>query len=155
QFDPAVTDKTALAATAQVSGVQAAVGPFETVSAELAVGQMHLARAMTVVGRQDQAATVDRLTLDSGHWPTGAGPIVLARGRGGPIVRVGDTATVTAGESTVALQIVGIAYSVTGTADAWVWPTQSDILHPTVRIGQPHTGLQMLYRFDSAADNDA
>ncbi len=175
QFDPAVTDKTALAATAQGSGVRAAAGPFETVSAMMSAGRMHLGGAITVVGRKDQTGTVDQLTLDRGHWLTGTGQIVLARGQWGPIAKVGDTVTLTAGDSSVDLTLVGFAFSATGTADAWVWPTQSDILHPkastgttqsgstqsgstqngATQTGKPHTGLQMLYRFDSAADTAA
>jgi putative ABC transport system permease protein len=175
QFDPAVTDKTALAATAQVSGVRAAAGPFETVSAMMSAGRMRLGGAITVVGRKDQTGAVDKLTLDRGHWLTGTGQIVLARGQRGPIAKVGDTVTLTAGDSSVDLTLVGFAFSATGTADAWVWPTQSDILHPkastgttqsgstqsgstqngATQTGKPHTGLQMLYRFDSAADTAA
>jgi putative ABC transport system permease protein len=181
QFDPKVTNTAALAATAKVSGVQASAGPFETVSAELSSGPRHLGGELTVAGRQDQNGTVDQLTLDSGRWLTGAGQIVLARSnRGGPpwamFTPIGGTVTLTAGDSKVGLTVVGIAYSVTDTADAWVWPTQSDLLHPKASTataqsgatqnggapqdgatptGEPHTGLQMLYRFDSAADTTA
>jgi len=168
QFDPAVTDGTALAATAQASGVRAAAGPFETVDAALSSGGAHRAGAITVVGRQDQKGTVDQLTVDSGHWLTGSGQVVLARGQWGPIAQIGATVTLTAGDSAVNLTLVGFAFSVTGTADAWVWPTQSDILHPKAstvtqhptengapQTAKPHTGLQMLYRFGSAADNAA
>ncbi len=173
QFDPAVTDKTALAATAHAAGVRAAVGPFETVAAELSSNQMHMFGAITVAGRQDRTGPVDRLTLDSGHWLTGTGQIVLARRQWAPFARLGTTVTLTAGNSTVNLTVVGFAYSVTATADAWIWPTEAGILHPAVppstaapqesatpdggviRNGQPHAGLQMLYRFDSAADTAA
>jgi putative ABC transport system permease protein len=173
QFDPEVIDKTALAATANVSGVQAAAGPFETVSVELSSGHSHLMGAITVAGRQDQRGAVDQLTLDSGHWLTGAGQVVLARSPDGPpldlFARIGDTVTLTAGDSKVDLTVVGFAFSVTGTAQAWVWPTQTDILHPKASTsssqsggsgeggegGTPHTGLEMLYRFDSAASTDA
>jgi len=170
QFDPEVTDTTALAATTQVSGVRAAAGPFETVAVQLSSGPMHLGKPITVVGRKDQSGTVDQLTVDSGHWLTGTGQVVLARGQWGPIARVGETVTLTVGDSAVNLIVVGFAFSVTRTADAWVWPTQSDILHPkastgtpqsgptqngATRTGKPHTGLQMLYRFDSAADTAA
>jgi putative ABC transport system permease protein len=170
QFDPEVTDTTALAATTQGSGVRAAAGPFETVSATMSSGQMHLGNPLTAVGRKDQTGTVDQLTVDSGHWLTGTGQVVLARGQWGPIAKVGETVTLTAGDSAVNLTVVGFAFSVTRTADAWVWPTQSDILHPkastgtpqsgptqngATRTGKPHTGLQVLYRFDSAKDTAA
>jgi putative ABC transport system permease protein len=155
QFDPVVTGKTAVTATAQVSGVRAAAGPFETVAAQMSSGTMHLGNPITAVGRKDQSGTVDRLTVDSGRWLTGTGQIVLARRPWGPVARVGDTVTLTAGGGTVDLTLVGFAFSVTGTADAWVWPTQTDILQPKTSTGRAHTGLQMLYRFDSAADSAA
>jgi putative ABC transport system permease protein len=171
QFDQEVTDKTALAATAQVSGVRAAAGPFETVSAMMSSGPMHLGNPITVVGRKDQTGAVDQLTIDSGRWLTGTGQVVLARGQDGPpIAKVGDTVTLTAGNSAVDLTLVGFAFSVTGTANAWVWPTQSEVLHPKASTGtsqsgstqsgptqngKPHIGLQLLYRFDSAVDTAA
>jgi putative ABC transport system permease protein len=195
QFDPEVTDTAALAATATVSAVQAAAGPFETVSADFSSGRAHLGGALAVAGRQNRAGAVDQLTLDSGRWLTGAGQIVLARGgEGRPpwdvFTHIGGTVTLTAGGSKVDLTVVGIAYSVTDSADAWVWPTQSDILHPkpgtatsqngppqngsaqngppqngppqngppqngSAQNGKPHLGLEMLYRFHSAADTTA
>ncbi|MFI5915569.1 FtsX-like permease family protein [Dactylosporangium sp. NPDC051541] len=156
QFDPAVTGTAALATTATTKGVRAGAGPFETVSAEISAGRRHLVGELLVAGRQEQQGAVDRLTLDSGHWLTGAGQIVLGRSGDGPpwdaFTSIGGTVTLTAGDSKVDLTVVGIAYSVTGTAGAWVWPTQSDVLRPA---GEPHTGLEMLYRFDSAADTAA
>ena len=160
QFDPAVTDKTALAATARAAGVRSAAGPFETVNAGVSVDGSHRIGAITVVGRQDQRGPVDQLALDSGRWMTGTGQVVLARDQWGPMARIGSRVTLTAGNSTVELTVVGFAFSVTGTADAWVWPTQSDILHPIAATsatppGKPHTGLEMLYRFDSVAGTAA
>jgi len=154
QFDPAVTGATALAATAKVAAVQAAAGPFETVSAELSTGHQHLAGELTVAGRQEQRGPVDRLTLDRGRWLSGPGQIVLARGGSDRppwdlILHLGDTVTMTSGGRPVDLTVVGIAYSVTDTADAWVWPTQTDLLHASP------AGLEMLYRFHSAADAGA
>jgi putative ABC transport system permease protein len=117
QFDPEAADRSALAATAEVSGVAAAAGPFETVSAQLESGPMRVSHPLSVVGRQDQPGPVDRLTLDSGHWLTGAGQIVLARGQLGPVVPVGSTVTLTAGDSRVDLTVVGFAHSVTALGD--------------------------------------
>jgi putative ABC transport system permease protein len=167
QFDPARTGTATLAATAHASGVRATAGPFETVGAAISSGRVHRADTITVVGRQDQREAVDQLTLDSGRWLTGAGQVVLSRNQWGPIARLGATVTLRAGDSSVELRVVGFAFSVTGSADAWVWPTQSDILHPRAatatpqsgsspdgepQTGTPHTGLQMLYRFDSAGN---
>jgi len=154
QFDPAVTDAAALAATARVGAVRAAAGPFATVSTELSAGHQHLAGELTVAGRRQQKGPVDQLTIDSGRWLTGAGQIVLARGGSDRppwdlFTRIGDSVTLTAGGRSIDLTVVGIAYSVTGTADAWVWPAQSDLLRAAP------TGWEMLYRFHSAADATA
>jgi putative ABC transport system permease protein len=157
-FDAAATTAGAVAATAGRAGVAAAAGPFDTVSASL-----HLTgetvppgaggNTSVVVGRGEQGGPVDRLTLDSGHWLTGPGQIVLSRAEERPGREVGGTMTVDLPGSP-ALRIVGVAHSITNTADAWIWPTQNDVLHPAVTSGtaSPATGRQMLYRFDSAAD---
>jgi putative ABC transport system permease protein len=95
---------------------------------------------------------VDKLQLTDGTWLTGPGQIVLS-GDSLPsrkfAPRIGSTVTVdVAGQPT--LTVVGIADSVTGSADAWVWPTQTDVLHATDTV----LSRQMLYRFASA-DSDA
>jgi putative ABC transport system permease protein len=49
----------------------------------------------------------------------------------------------------VSLRVVGVAQSITGTAGAWVWPTQTDVLH-----GRDTTpSRQMLYRFADAGSD--
>ncbi|MGS2617833.1 FtsX-like permease family protein [Micromonospora sp. LZ34] len=151
-FDAAAVGGDALAATGGRPGVSAAAGPFDTVTVGLRpTGAQRAPFASTrVVGRAEQGGPVDRITLDSGRWLTGPGQIVLARGR----APVGSGA---AGSMTVdlpgspTLRVVGIAHSVTGTADAWVWPSQDDVLH----TGDAVTGRQMLYRFGSATDDAA
>jgi putative ABC transport system permease protein len=145
-FDAAEVTAAALAATASRAGVTAAAGPFETVNAPLLSGSMPLPPG-PVVGRQDPAAGVDELQLTGGRWLTGPGQIVLSSDSapGGLGPRVGSKITVDVpGRPT--LTVVGIAASVTKTAAAWVWPTQSDVLHADGAV----TGRQMLYRFASA-----
>src|SRR6266516_2939930 len=44
------------------------------------------------------------------------------------------------------LKVVGIVDSITGTADAWVWPDQADVLHAAGATAS----RQMLYRFGAA-----
>ncbi len=140
----ATTPDAALTATATATGVTAAAGPFEEVTVAMTrFGGGHFPPA-TIVGRSLAAGPVDRLALDSGTWLTGPGQVVLARDYAGPVIQVGDQLTVaTPGGPT--LRVVGIADSVTGSADAWVWPGQADVLHAT---GAP-VAKQMLYRFAS------
>jgi len=147
-FDPAVVDAAALGATANETGVTAAAGPFDAVQVGLANGPRRHPVSI-VVGRAEQDSTVDRLNITDGSWLTGPGQIVLSRdmfgeGMGGFGVDSEITVDVP-GEPR--LRVVGIADSVTGTADAWVWPTQSDVLHADGAI----TSRQMLYRFATAA----
>jgi putative ABC transport system permease protein len=100
-----------------------------------------------IVGRADRASTVDQLNVTGGTWLTGPGQIVLSQdtfGEGSRFFRVGSRITVdVAGQPS--LQVVGIADSVTGTADAWVWPGQTDVLHAEGAVAS----RQMLYRFAS------
>ncbi len=134
----------ALAATSTASGVTAADGPFEETTASLAGGGIQLGTA-TIVGRSARTGSVDRLSIDRGGWLTGPGQIVLSRDRAGPLAgSIGTDVTVNV-PGAPALRLVGIADSITATADAWVWPGQTKVLHGT---GAP-TAEQMLYRFSS------
>ena len=141
-----------LAATTDRPGVTAAAGPFDTVRAQLVSESAPLPTGL-IVGRADAASTVDRLDLTDGRWLTGPGQIVLSRDAvddGGNPYLVGSRITVdVAGRPS--LQVVGIADSVTGTADAWVWPTQTDVLHAEGAAAS----RQMLYRFASAGSDAA
>jgi putative ABC transport system permease protein len=142
-FDPIKTTSGQLAGTAGRPGVAAAAGPFAQalLSIPLASGARYLAPVLTVVGRADPAGPVDRLDLWDGHWATGPGQIVLNFSRGNvPAGTLGQTIAV---PGLPTLTIVGFAYSVTQTADAWVSPDQIAALHPTA--------TQMLYRFKAAA----
>jgi ABC-type antimicrobial peptide transport system, permease component len=150
--DPALVDAAALAATANEPGVTATAGPFDAVLATLAADP-NRRPASLVVGRAEHDSTVDRLNITDGSWLTGPGQIVLSRDRFGEGMRgftVGAEITVDV-PGQPRLRVVGIADSVTGTADAWVWPTQTDVLHADGAI----TSRQMLYRFATAAtDSD-
>jgi putative ABC transport system permease protein len=148
-FDAAKVSGEALAATASRPGVTAAAGPFDTVSAQLTAGSRQYPSGL-ITGRATQGGSVDRLTIDSGQWLTGPGQIVLARQYAGGAFRIGGQVTVeVAGSPT--LRVVGIADSITETAGAWVWPTESGVLHAT---GAP-ANRQMLYRFASAGTDTA
>jgi putative ABC transport system permease protein len=144
-FGPQVT-AAAVAATGAKAGVTAAAGPFDEVTASIAVSGGPQFRAGTIVGRADAGGPVDRLELDAGAWLTGPGQIVLSRDYAGFAAdSIGADLTIDlpgAGH----LRLVGIADSITDTGDAWVWPSQSDVL----TAGGAPPGRQMLYRFASA-----
>ncbi|MGW5051797.1 ABC transporter permease [Actinokineospora sp. NPDC004072] len=121
------------------AGVAAAAGPFDqtTVNAALFAG---LVRPLAVVGRADPGGPVDRLTVWAGRWASAPGEIVLNLnpGSGGPR-QVGDRLDV---PGQAGFRVVGFAYSVSRSADAWVTPEQLTALGPNA--------AQMLYRFTSA-----
>jgi len=141
-----------LAATRDADGVAEATGPFP-------VGQIMLlppappgmpapdrgsARGpvITVAGRTGPGTGVDRVTLTEGRWAREPGELVL--GDGGLLVPVGTTVTLGEGAAAQDVTVVGLARSVSGTADAWTTPAALTALHP------PQTGYQMLYRLANA-----
>jgi putative ABC transport system permease protein len=132
-----------LAATARLSGVTAAAGPFPelSVTARESVPGVPGSSAvpLRIAGRSSPGGPVDDLTLVGGHWPDGAGQIVMDRGTG---VFAGATLTV----GSRRLTVVGVADSVTGTADGWMLPP--DLAALAGRAGS--RSAQMLYRFADA-----
>ncbi|MGW5361429.1 FtsX-like permease family protein [Actinopolymorpha pittospori] len=155
-FDPAKVSAADLRATADRPGVTATAGPFDAVTARLIAttprGTMPGPDGL-IVGRAEATTPVDRLELTDGTWLTGPGQIVLSRdayGTGGQAWQVGTEITVDLpGKPT--LRIVGIADSITGTADAWVWPTQTNVL----RAEDAVASRQLLYRFASSGSDTA
>jgi putative ABC transport system permease protein len=135
---------------AQRPEVDAVAGPFgqATVAATLpqtARIRMGPPLSLTVVGRADPGGPVDRLNLWRGRWAAKTGEIVLNRNPvvpdgPGPLFDLGMQVTVPDGQ---VLTVVGFAFSMSRSADAWVTPAQIAALHPTVS--------QMLYRFADAA----
>jgi putative ABC transport system permease protein len=123
----------------------AVAGPFGQATLDLNTGGPKT--SLVVVGRADPGGTVDRLNVWKGRWADKPGEIVMNRnptdstGRGAP--KLGDTVTLAGSHR---LTIVGFAYSVSGSADAWVAAAQMTSLKPT--------STQMLYRFAQAATNE-
>jgi putative ABC transport system permease protein len=126
-------------------GVQAVAGPFRQAQLEIPPGGDSAlgARSLTVVGRADPGGPVDRVDLWIGRWATAPGEVVLnstPQEVAAPADVLGMRITVP-GRPT--LTVVGRAYSVSQTADAWVAPGQITALRPSA--------TQMLYRFTEAA----
>jgi putative ABC transport system permease protein len=141
-----------LAATSRLPGVAAAAGPF----AETTIGRpgtpatVRLGGSggiplapMTLAGRASAGGSVDDVTLVTGHWARQAGQIVLRFGYQGGHIPVGSWLTVTGLSRAHRLEVVGLAVSISGSADAWV-------IARLCPPGTPGTA-QMLYRFDGAA----
>ncbi|MFG2004454.1 FtsX-like permease family protein [Spirillospora sp. NPDC048911] len=138
-----------LSATARRPGVTAAAGPFATAVLNDAQVRSLPPGPLTVVGRAGQDGPVDRLVLTEGRWHARPGEIVIRKDPrvhclGGDCGAVGSTIKVTGG---LTLTVVGMARSVTDTADAWVDPAQIAALRPA--------GYQMLYRFADSSTGAA
>ncbi|WP_084729272.1 ABC transporter permease [Streptacidiphilus neutrinimicus] len=166
QFDSAGASADRLGATAHAAGVTAAAGPFRTVTADPSGGPgLDLPADVTMdpmklVGRGDAGGPVDDVTLSAGHWVSGPGQLVVSADYSGPELGLGQKVDFPSASGGVTeLEVVGVARSVSRTADGWVEP--SDVSALTGTKGA-EAGLQMLYRFASAsttaqlaADRDA
>lgn len=146
--DNSVATPAQLAVTAQLKGVTSVAGPFPEISVTAQVTVPGASGSSSVplriAGRSSPGGPVDDLTLDSGHWPDSNGQIVMARGTGaftGSVVTVGSHK----------LTVVGVAESVTGSAQAWVLPRGITALGGREGPGQ----AQMLYRFAEAGTPEA
>jgi putative ABC transport system permease protein len=146
-----------LAATTRLNGVTAAAGPFSLTEVSMAITLAGAAGALqqqvVLTGRAAPGGPVDDLALDAGRWATTTGQVVWARTRTSLPVALGQTITVTSVPGSPRLRVVGIATSVTGTAQAWVVPAEITALRGA---GLQGPGVaQMLYRFASAGTTTA
>ncbi|MDL5202198.1 FtsX-like permease family protein [Streptomyces sp. ALI-76-A] len=143
QFDAGEVSAGQLSASKDAEGVSGAAGPFRTTTVTPRSDGAGPRWPMTVVGRADPGRDVDEVALLNGRWPTRSGEIVLSADS--PLVPTpGVRITFPDLSGGPALTVVGVARSVTGTADAWVVPSQMPALTA------PGGGYQMLYRFTDA-----
>jgi len=149
-----------LAATTRLPGVTAASGPFPettvtaqvTFTASAGPGNVGVfSGPLALVGRAAPGGPVDDLTLTAGRWARQAGEVVWSGTGHGPPVSVGARVTVSGVPGSPRLTVVGVATSVTGTAEAWVTPAELAALRTP---GSPDVA-QMLYRFSGAGTNAA
>ena len=142
-------------AGARPSGVTAVAGPFSetTANATIAIGGGAgpgqpgvMMTQLTIDGRGSPDGPVDDLTITAGRWPRSPGEIVLERDRRGPAPLLGAKLTVNGAPGSPQLTVVGLASSVTDTADAWVLPAE------LAKLRAPHAPQvdQVLYRFARA-----
>ncbi|WP_329005031.1 ABC transporter permease [Kribbella sp. NBC_00709] len=145
-YDPSKVSDSQL--TKAASAAEASAGPFAMATLDLGGGggMFGEPQSLVTVGRADPGGAVDRVNVWKGRWADKPGEIVMNRnptaseGRGA--AALGSTVSL-AGQT---LTIVGFAYSVSQSADAWVAPAQMTSLKPTA--------TQMLYRFAQAATNE-
>jgi putative ABC transport system permease protein len=147
--DTAVASAAQLANATHVKGVTAVAGPFETDSINAKVvppGVIggSITTQLTFVGRSSPGGPVDDLTLQQGHWAAGDDQAVVSDTGNAPS-QLGTTITV--GSRT--MTVVGVADSVTNTADVWVLPAELAAIAGPGGSGQ----AQLLYRFASNATN--
>ncbi|KKD05703.1 efflux ABC transporter, permease [Streptomyces sp. WM6386] len=145
QFDAGKVSAGQLSKSKDADGVSSAAGPFRTATVTpRSDGRDNPGWPMTVVGRGGPGRDVDEAALLDGRWPTRSGEIVLSANSALiPTMGMKITFPDLSGDPT--LTVVGVARSVTQTADAWVVPSQMAAL--TV---PGSGGYQMLYRFTDA-----
>lgn len=145
QFDAGKVSAGQLSKSKDAEGVSAAAGPFRTATVTpRSDGWDNPGWPMTVVGRGDPGRDVDEAALLDGRWPTHSGEIVLSANSALiPTMGMKITFPDLSGDPT--LTVVGVARSVTQTADAWVVPSQMAAL-----TAPGSGGYQMLYRFTDA-----
>ncbi|QOV34736.1 FtsX-like permease family protein [Streptomyces ferrugineus] len=145
-FDPARVSDARLAEAARHPGVAAAAGPYAQATVELPDSTLHfgLGAEITVVGRADPGGPVDRLDLWAGRWATRPGEVVLNRQSDWTADDLGKRLPMPSGGPD--LTVVGFAFDLSRTADAWVAPEQIGALRPTA--------TQMLFRFPDASSDD-
>ncbi|MFF7262163.1 FtsX-like permease family protein [Streptomyces sp. NPDC008159] len=165
RFDGARASAAEVKATADATGVAAAAGPFLSLSVRpRTASQSAFVPAgvdlppLSLVGRADAAGPVDRIELVEGAWPSRAGQIAVDESE--VPVRPGARLTIPDAPGSPTLTVVGVARSVTGTADVWVTPDQAKALAgATDTAGATHQSsssssysysYEMYYRFHDA-----
>ncbi|MFF4486545.1 FtsX-like permease family protein [Streptomyces sp. NPDC001544] len=146
EFDRGKVTDARLTDASRRSGVEAVAGPFPAATVDVPRGteDLGLGGEVTVVGRHRPGGPVDRVDLWAGRWPARPGEMVLNRQSDWSRDALGKTFHLPSGPT---LTIVGFAFELSHTADAWVTPDQVAALHPNA--------TQMLYRFRDASSQGA
>ena len=157
-IDTARVTPAQLAATTHLAGVTAAAGPFpEAVILPQQAGVPASDGTMpplTLAGRRSPGGPVDDVTLSAGHWAQRPGQLVLASNPASSEqigLPLGTKLIVTSAPGRPTLTVVGLASSVTNSADGWVVPAQIAGLRAAgLRATGGPASEQMLYRLGSA-----
>lgn len=139
-----------LGATSRLPRVAAAAGPFAEANVSATDsspgGPVAVLPPLTLAGRATSGGPVDDITLEDGHWPQRPGQIVMEANSDAFGTGIGHTVTVTSAPGKPRLTVVGLATSVSRSADGWVAPAEIPVLSSP---GTPATA-EMLYRLRSA-----
>ena len=143
--DTSVASAAQIPAATKVKGVTAVAGPFAAENVEARVSMPGIVNGtvtnpMNFVGRSSPGGPVDDLTLQQGHWATSDNQVVISANAPGQL-----GSTITVGKQV--MTVVGVANSVTNTADAWVLPAEMAAIAGKTGTGQ----AQLLYRFAASA----
>ncbi|WJV50736.1 ABC transporter permease [Streptomyces flavofungini] len=144
EFDASEVSAGQLSRSKDAEGVISSTGPFRAATVTPRSDGAGPEWPMTVVGRGDPGRDVDEVALLDGRWPARSGEIVLSA-EAAVVPTLGRKLAFPDLPGDPALTVVGVARSVTHTADAWVVPSQMPAL--TVPGSGGH---QMLYRFTDA-----
>ncbi|MET8129873.1 hypothetical protein [Streptomyces sp. NPDC005231] len=144
QFDAERAGAAQVSRSRDAEGVSEAAGPFRTATLRPEPDEGVPGWPITVAGRAAPHSSVDELTLTDGRWPARPGEIALSTGSPAfPVL--GKKIGFPGPPGGPTLTVVGVARSVTDTADAWVVPSQM------AALTAPGTGgHQMLYRLTHA-----
>ncbi|SOB84877.1 FtsX-like permease family protein [Streptomyces sp. 1331.2] len=149
-YDPAKASPAQLAAAGHAPGVTASAGPYPAVTVQPRSGEDTKLPPpgsplppMTLVGRA-QDGPMDGLRITMGRWVQGPGEVVFLDGHS-PLA-VGDSMRFPGLPGQPTLKVVGLADSVSWSADGWVAPEQ------VAGLTAPGTtpAAQYLYRFARA-----
>lgn len=140
-YDSAVVSAGQLALAADLPEVEAVAGPFGQATVDVAVRGLSASNSLVTVGRADPGGAVDRVEVWRGRWAAAPGEIVLNVRPNWPDPP--ELGSVVTEGGRPELTVVGLAYSVSGSAEAWVTPGQLAELGPDA--------FQVQYRFTDAA----
>jgi putative ABC transport system permease protein len=154
-FDSSRVSDAQLRATASLSSIEAAAGPWRETPLQITVPGRPDTN-LDLVGRSDPQGPVDQLQLITGRWVAQPGEAVVARRTAEDLgVLVGDHISVAPGQGVGSLRVVGIAAAVNDTADAWVTPAQAAAITPVIvsakGVTQPPGATVMTYRLHAAS----
>ncbi|MFD0304338.1 FtsX-like permease family protein [Streptomyces sp. NPDC127119] len=144
RFDAGRVSAGQLSKSKGAEAVSSAAGPFRTTTVTPRSDGAGPGGPLTVAGRGDPGRDVDEVTLLDGRWPARSGEIALSADS--PLFpTLGMKITFPDLPGGTELTVVGVARSVTRSADAWVVPSQLPAL-----TAPGSGGYQMLYRFTDA-----
>ncbi|MGX1547712.1 hypothetical protein [Streptomyces adustus] len=118
QFDAGKVGAGQLSQSRAAEGVSAAAGPFPAATVTPRADEAGPGWPITVVGRGGPGRDVDEVALLNGRWPVRDGEIVLSADS--PLIPdLGRKLAFSQPSGAPTLTVVGVARSVTRTADAW------------------------------------